>query len=311
MAIFQAAQDTRSGVRVVIHTACLVVLIILSLTGNAFVCFAMYRNRRLRTIPNLYVLALALADITIAVFVFPFSAIASAARKWPFHYNFCQFHGFVSYYWGAVSIFILALTAINRYFCIVRPNDYQTLFTKKRTVTSLVMVWVVALLLGILVTYEAPVEFQWHPDNLYCREVLPHNVSQMIVFLLLVGCFIALPVLCIVFGYGSVFFALRQHNTAVAPSLQSGSNSEKRRAEEVRTCRILFAAVIGVCASWMPTIAILILEYGFYTPLPSTVALLRVLFASFSSWINPLIYGVMNRAMRKEFLKILLCCKEN
>ena len=311
MATLEAVEDTRSWIRVVIHNACLVVLIILSITGNFFVCFAMYRNTRLRTITNLYVFALALSDITVAVFVFPFSLVASVVREWPFSYNFCQFHGFMTYYWGVVSLLILALTAINRYFCIVKPNRYQALFTKKRTVASLLLVWIIALCLGLLVTFEAPVRFQWHPDNLYCRELLPNNVSQMILFLFLVGCFIALPVVCIAFGYGSVFFAIRQHNAAVAPSLQSGSNNEKRRAEEVRTCRILFAAVVGACSCWLPTIVIFILEYGFQTRLPSTIALLRVLFGSFSSFINPIIYGVMNRAMRKEMLNILFCRRHN
>lgn len=37
----------------------------------------------------------------------------------------------MSYYWGAVSIFALALTAINRYFCIVKPQHYKALLTKK------------------------------------------------------------------------------------------------------------------------------------------------------------------------------------
>lgn len=308
---YQGIQDTRSGTRVAIHTALLVVLIFLSLTDNIFVCLAMYRNRRLRTITNLYVLALALSDLSVAIFVFPFSTIASALREWPFDYSFCQFNGFVSYYWGAVSIFTLALTAINRYFCIVKPQYYQTRFTKKKTVISLVLVWIIALFLGWLVVKVAQVEFHWHPDNLYCREVLPNNVSQQVVFLLLVGCFIALPSFCLVIGYGSVFYAIRKHNNAVASSLQSASNTEHRRAEEIRTSRILFAAVVGVCACWVPTVAILVLEYAFQLPLPSTIALLRVLFASFSSWINPIIYGVMNRAMRKEFLKILYCKKGN
>ena len=116
----------------------------------------------------------------------------------------------MSYYWGAVSIFTLALTAINRFFCIVKPQYYQTLFTKKTTVTSLVVVWFIALFLGLVIVFEAQVEFQWHPDNLYCREVIPKNVSQAIVFLLLVGCFIALPSFCIVFGYGSVFYASKE-----------------------------------------------------------------------------------------------------
>lgn len=311
MDISKEVTDTRSGTRVALHTFFLVILTILSFTGNCFVCLAMYRNRRLRTITNLYVLALAVADIILSIFVFPFSTVASALRQWPFSYNFCQFNGFMSYYWGAVSIFTLALTAINRYVCIVKPQHYQDLFTKERTAVSIVLVWFIALCLGLLITFEARVEFQWHPTSLYCREVLPDNISQRLLAVFIIGFCVALSSFCIVFCYVRVFHAIRKHNNAVAPSLQSGNNTEHRRAEEVRTSRILFAAVVGVCACWLPTIVILILEYCFHLPLPSSVGYLRVLSALLSSWINPIIYGLMNRTMRKEFLDILHCRKEN
>lgn len=311
MEISEEVKDARSVTRVALHTFFLVVLTVLSFTGNYFVCLAVYRNRRLRTITNLYVLALAIADIILSIFVFPFSAVASALRQWPFSYNFCQFNGFISYYWGAVSIFTLTLTAINRYFCIVRPEHYQDLFTKRRTLVSLVLVWIVALCLGLLIIFEARVEFQWHPTSLYCREILPNNLSQRLIAVLIIGICSVLSSFCIVFCYARVFNAIRRHNNAVAPSLQSGSNAEKRRAEEVRTCRILFAAVVAVCACWLPTIVIMILEYCFHRVVPSSVGYLRVLSALISSWINPIIYGVMNRTMRKEFLDILHCRKEN
>lgn len=125
-------EDTRSAIRVVIHTTLMVVLIFLSLTGNTLVCVALYRNRTLQTITNLYVLALAFSDMLMAIFVFPFSAIASALREWHFNYNFCQFNGFLSYYWGAVSIFTLALTAINRYFCMVKPHIIKLVSLKRK-----------------------------------------------------------------------------------------------------------------------------------------------------------------------------------
>lgn len=311
MEIPKEVKDTRSVSRVSLHTFFLVVLTVLSFTGNSLVCLALYRNRRLRTITNLYVLALAMADIILAIFVFPFSTIASALRQWPFPYNFCQFNGFVSYYWGAVSIFTLTLTAINRYFCIVKPQHYQALFTKKWTVVSLVLVWIISLFLGLLITFEAHVQFQWHPTSLYCREIIPNNISQRLVAVLLIGFCVALSSSCIVYCYVKVFKALRRHNNAVAPSLQTGSNIEQRRAEEVRTSRILFVAVVGVCACWLPTMVMLILEYCFSTPIPSSVGYLRVLSALISSWINPIIYGVMNRTMRKEFLDIIHCRKGN
>ena len=50
-----------------------------------------------------------------------------------------------------------------------------------------------------------------------------------------------------------------------------------------------------------PTNIIGFLDKGLHLPLPSAFA---------SSWINPIIYSVMNRAMRKKFLKMLGFRKE-
>ena len=88
--------DTRSPQEVTMHTAVLALTTVLSLTGNSLVCLAFYRNRRLRTVTNFYVLSLAIADLILAVVVGCSSTLASGLRRWPFHYNFCQFTGFVA-----------------------------------------------------------------------------------------------------------------------------------------------------------------------------------------------------------------------
>lgn len=73
--------DQRSSLEVTIHTAILILTFILSLAGNSLLCLAFYRNRRLRTIANFYVLSLAVADMTMAVFYCPFGAVASSFRN--------------------------------------------------------------------------------------------------------------------------------------------------------------------------------------------------------------------------------------
>ena len=114
------------------------------------------------------------------------------------------------------------------------------------------------------------------------------------------------------YGYGNVFLAVRNHNNAVIPFLQSNGNSHATsRAEEVRTSRVLFVAVVGFCICWLPTNVIGILDNGVHLPMPPFLLTIYPMLAFPSSWINPLIYGVMNRAMRKEFLKILGWRKEN
>ena len=111
----------------------------------------------------------------------------------------------------------------------------------------------------------------------------------------------------VVYGYGGVYRVILQHNNAVAPSLQGASNSGAVSAQEIKSCRVLFATVFGFCTTWFPWIPLIILERGFNISIPSIALSIPALSTSISTWINPVIYGVMNRAMRKEFQNILLC----
>ena len=78
----------------------------------------------------------------------------------------------------------------------------------------------------------------------------------------------------------------------------------------MKTCRVLFAAVFRFCISWIPHIATGVLEFGFEISIPTVAQSIPDLFAFISAWINPVIYGIMNRAMWKEFVNILLCRNE-
>lgn len=86
-------KDSRSLLAVMLHTVLLGIIFVLSTFGNLLVCLAFYKNRRLRSITNFYVLSLAVADLTVAIFAFPSVIVASGLRKWPFSDRSCQFSG--------------------------------------------------------------------------------------------------------------------------------------------------------------------------------------------------------------------------
>lgn len=302
----QTKFDTRSQATVAVTTGLLVLYIFMAIIGNSFVCLALYRNRRLRTVTNLYVLALAVGDIFMASVVFPFSVIASILREWPFNYNFVQFHGFITYFWAGVSIYTLVLTAMNRYFCVVRPQRYPFLFTKKKALKSIVFVVIFTLTSGLLATFTIPVIYVWDPNGLYCSFNSTTNGNETIMCFSFLGFYMTLPMSFISYYYSNVFIAIRVHNSAVIPSLQSNPSNASNRAEEIRTSRVLFAAVVGFSLCWLPTNIIGILDKGIHLPLPSFAFTIYPKFAFASSWINLIIYGVMHdRAIRKEFLKML------
>lgn len=279
---------------------------ILSLSGNSLVCFAFYRNRRLRTITNFYILSLAVADMMVAVFLFPFGTVAYGLRTWPFSDNYCQFTGFLSLYWAEVSLWIMALTSINRYLCVVKPRMYRVLFTKRKTITSIIWVWICSFIMSLVYNVAASVTYRWQPYGLYCRPKILDERFERILNIMF-ACLTLLSMLLVIFGYGRVYSAVRKHNSAIVPSLRFPDRTIS--AQEIKTSRVLFAAVFGFFICWAPFIVVSILEFGFLVNIPSSIEFIHLLFSTFSACINPVIYGVMNRAMRKEFRSILLCRK--
>ena len=294
---------------VVTHTVLLACTSLLSLTGNALVCVAFYRNRSLRTITNFYVLSLALADLMMAV-MSAFGAVASGLDRWPFGFTFCQFHGFVSVYWGQVSTYTLVLTSINRYFCVVKPQKYPLYFTRKRTFFSIIAVWTSSLVVTVSF-HIAPLVYEWTSGILYCRATSNDERFLGIFYVFFCSIF-TVTMIIVILGYFSVYRHVSRHNIAIVPSLRREANRQQGtpiNAQEIKISKVLFAAVFGYCICWVPFIVTLILEFGFQVSIPFYVQSLYTFSVSISSWINPVIYGFMNRAMRKEFGKLIFCRK--
>lgn len=80
----------------VVEVISVAILNFLSFTGNTFVCFSVYRNRRLRTTTNIYIIALAVSDLLSATFVMPYSIGVLITSKWIFGEEICQLHAFFS-----------------------------------------------------------------------------------------------------------------------------------------------------------------------------------------------------------------------
>lgn len=299
----KTGDDQRSFLEVIIHTAILTLTSILSLAGNSLVCLAFYRNRRLRTITNFYVLSLAVADMTMAVFYFPFGAVASSLHKWPFTKCYCHFTSFLGASWAQISTFTLALASLNRYFCVVKPHRYSTLFTRKKAIISIVALWLFSWALTPLFFAANPI-YEWSPIFLNCRAIFKDEQAMRISYLSF-GCLFIVPMSLVILCYSSIHHVIRHHNNAIVPSLQQ-NNSQATRIQDIKTCRVVFVAVLGFCLCWSPFISTMVLEFGFQIPIYPSVLSISFLLTSASAYINPLIYGVMNQTMRVEFLKILL-----
>ena len=133
---------SRSKTKVILESGLYVLIVLFLFVGNCLTLLVMMLNRRMRTIPNMFVASLAVSDLLIGVFsVAPLSIPTLVTSHWPFNDTTCQFQGYVVGMLAATSIHTLVLTAVNRYYRIVKPTKYRRYFTKKKTLIIIFVSW--------------------------------------------------------------------------------------------------------------------------------------------------------------------------
>jgi hypothetical protein len=65
-------------------------LAIFTVCGNILVLYAIQTEKNLRTVSNLFILSLAVADLAVGLFVMPLSAATIIAGRWPFSPMICK-----------------------------------------------------------------------------------------------------------------------------------------------------------------------------------------------------------------------------
>ena len=294
-----------------------------SFAGNLLLGIAVVKSPNLRkTVPNMYILTLAVSDFLQSLLGIPFSLAALIVGKWPFSNFVCQLQGFWILLMCAVSLQTLAVTAVNRYFRVVRSRSlYQKLFTMKTTKATIMLVWIMGFL-APLPYVVAGHEFFFHTGKVFCA----HNVESLFhgygAYLVLV--YVAIPLIIIISCYTRVFIAVRKHNLnfrrrihARTQSTSSSASTESSLSvDEVNITYILLAVVIGFLTCWTPILVIDMIDF-----INADWKLKRQVYVSYSCFgyastsLNPIIYGVLNRSFRAEYLKILaplkLCSSES
>ena len=300
---------SRSLALVILEGSCLLVFNIFSLIGNVLVCLSVYRNPRLRTSTNLYIIALAISDLLSAVFVMPPAEVILLSGKWPFGETICQLHAFISLFVIYVSPATMSLTAVNRYVRICRPSTtYKKIFSYKKSRFWLAVVWFfVACYIAVprLANWQG---FEFVPGYAQCSIKHLGERAKLIHYLIVLTLFLVTPLFATAFCYTRVLKTINQHKMGILPSLSQRRRNEARiTVQEIKLSRSLFIVVFTFMSCWVPLWFIVILRRFFIVHMPRNLELLCMFFLYFSNTINPVIYSGMNSAFRSEFRRIITC----
>lgn len=301
----QRSLSSRTTAVIVIETFCDTFISVVALLGNSTVLFILYKNRALRTIPNYFVAALAVSDVAFSILITPWSITVLVLGYWPFGFAACQFQGFMSIFLACFSLISLTITAVNRYFGIVRNNLHRKYFTASKTRWYIF----VAFVLGVLAaspSLMAGYVYEFQPGKYFCYQ---HQVLWLTMYLMII--FVGIPTTVIVICYFKVFLAIRKHQNNLMKNYRKRNPGEGRiTVEDIKVTKTLFGTVVGFLLCWMPVFCIELTDLirGGST-LPRQLYVMFTMCGLSSSAINPIIYGVMNRTFRRAYKNLFLCRK--
>ena len=301
--------SARSPFLTIVEVSSLVILNVLSLTGNTLVCVSVYKNRRLRTTTNLYIIALALSDLLSAVFVMPFGTGVLITSKWVFGGTFCQLHAFFSLFVIYVSPVTMGLTAVNRYVRMCKSErQYKRLFSTRNSLTLLALVWIFVTCYTVVPRLFGLQGYEFVPGYAQCSIAHLSESGKLIHYGIVLTLFFLTPLIATIFSYIKVAKKIRQHYSDASTINQRGRGNSGISTHEIKLSKSLFAVVFAFMICWIPFWVIVVLRrFKLVTKMPRSVELLCMFLLYFSNTINPFIYAGMNPVFKKQFRKTLLC----
>lgn len=144
--------------------------------GNSAVLWFVVRSHRLRTVTNIFIANLAIADILIGALAIPFQFVAALLQRWILPHFMCPFCAFVQIVSVNVSIFTLAAIAADRYLIVSHLLHFR--INKKRARRLLALIWVIAVIFAAPAGIALKVALVPDVDHKVLDLIMMHSGSQ-------------------------------------------------------------------------------------------------------------------------------------
>ena len=233
---------SRSLALVIFEGSSLVILNLLSLAGSIMICLSVYRNPRLRTPTNLYIIALAVSDLLSAVFVMPLSEIILFTGKWSFGEFTCQLHAFMNIFVIYVSPATMGLKAVNRYVRMCRSNTtYQKIYSLRKSRLWVLFLWLFVACYIAIPQLAKLQDFEFVPGYAQCSIKHLREQRKLIHYIVASTLFLVILLVATAFSYSRVLKVVRQHLTGISLSLRGHFHSRNSTEQvAIHCCFYLF-----------------------------------------------------------------------
>ncbi|XP_071965516.1 5-hydroxytryptamine receptor 1A-beta-like [Antedon mediterranea] len=299
----------------------LVIVISCIFCGNILVLLAIWKESSLQLPQNYLIASLALSDLLLSILVLPISLVSALTDDWVLGNTVCNIWISSDVFCCTASILNLCIISLDRYWAITQHVNYMRKRTRKRMITMIIFVWLVALVISI----TPLLGLRSTESNL--KECIITQNKFYTIFSTFGAFFIPMTVMLVV--YWRTFRKAMDHihkqskfhpisarnsdssfkkpNSAIKSMLCIGSTKQsliiRRERRATKTLCIVTGAFL---ISWLPFfITALILPFCSSCSLPQVWGSVFLWLGYSNSAVNPIIYTKFNKDFQHAFRKLL------
>nr|XP_023666471.1 somatostatin receptor type 5-like isoform X1 [Paramormyrops kingsleyae] len=270
---------------------------VVGLLGNMLAIYVVLRYAKMKTVTNLYILNLSVAD-ELYILGLPFLTTQNVLSYWPFGSFLCRVVMTTDSINQFTGIFSLTVMSIDRYLAVVHP--IRSANWRRPQIAKVIngLVWLLSIFVVLPVIIYADVQEDFNTCNISWPE--PHNLwsTAFILYTAILG-FLG-PLLVISFCYLLIIIKVR------SVGARAGLTSRRRSERKVTRMVVIMVLVFLLC--WMPFYVTNMVNLVIILPGNSFTAGLyffTVILTYVNSCANPVLYGFLSDNFKQSFLKVL------
>ena len=124
------------------------VVAVIGIVGNLLTIISIILNKRLKSIPNVYICNLAIADLIVCAVIAPFSAYMFTVDPSSVSPQICTFIGALTAGLLGKTMFGLTAIAVNRFILLVKGGKiYNKIYSRYSVTVSVCLLWILPVLI--------------------------------------------------------------------------------------------------------------------------------------------------------------------
>uniref|UniRef100_A0A668UEZ4 G-protein coupled receptors family 1 profile domain-containing protein n=1 Tax=Oreochromis aureus TaxID=47969 RepID=A0A668UEZ4_OREAU len=254
---------------------------------NLVVLCVILHSQTLRSRPSYHFIgSLAVADlIGSIIFVYSFLDFHVLHRKDSHNIFLFKLAGVIASFTASVGS--LFLTAIDRYVSIHKPMAYKRIITKTKAVIAFSMMWTISIVISLLPLLG------WNCKRLgtVCSDIFPLIDQKYLMFWIGMT---SILLLFIIYAYMFILWKSHHHRTRM----------------DLRLAKTLVLILVALIICWGPLLAIMVYDlFGKVNDFIKTIFAFCSMLCLLNSTVNPVIYAMRSKDLRRAFLNICHMCR--